>query len=76
IKHTPTNLTIDNLRMRAQKVAEFILENLKTPGGRLLHRFRDGEAVIAGNVEDYAFFILELMELYEATFLIRARKPE
>ena len=55
----------------ARKAAEFILRNMKTSGGRLLHRFRDGEAAIAGSVEDYAFFILGLIELYEATFIIK-----
>lgn len=55
----------------ARKAAGFILENMKTSGGRLLHRFRDGEAAIAGNVDDYAFFILGLLELYEATFIIK-----
>jgi uncharacterized protein YyaL (SSP411 family) len=35
---------------------------------RLLHRWRDGEAGIAATLEDYAFFIYGLLELYEATF--------
>lgn len=55
----------------ATRAAEFILENLQTPEGRLLHRFRDGEAGVPGNVDDYAFFIWGLIELYEATFEVR-----
>jgi len=52
----------------AKKAAEFILENLQTIQGRLLHRYRGGEATILGNADDYAFFIFGLTELYEATF--------
>ena len=55
----------------ARKATEFLLKNMKTAEGRLLHRFRDGEVAIAGNVDDYAFFILGLIELYEATFIIK-----
>lgn len=55
----------------ARKAAEFILKNMKTSDGRLMHRFRDREVAIAGNVDDYAFFILGLVELYEATFIIK-----
>jgi uncharacterized protein YyaL (SSP411 family) len=52
----------------AQRAVSFILKTLRTPDGRLLHRFRDGEAAVAGMVDDYAFFIWGLIELYEATF--------
>lgn len=36
--------------------------------GRLLHRYRDGTAGILGNLDDYAFLIWGLLELYEAGF--------
>ena len=36
--------------------------------GRLLHRYREGESAITGTIEDYAFFIHGLIDLYEATF--------
>lgn len=52
----------------AEKSAQFILEHLVNQEGRLLHRYRDGEAAIAGTIEDYAFFIHGLLDLYEATF--------
>jgi len=52
----------------AKKAASFILNNLHTPDGRLLHRYRDGEAKVAGMADDYAFFIWGLLELYETTF--------
>ncbi|MBI4972143.1 MAG: thioredoxin domain-containing protein, partial [Candidatus Omnitrophica bacterium] len=52
----------------ARKATDFILSKMKTKDGRLLHRYRDGEAVIPGFLEDYAFFIHGLVDLYEATF--------
>ncbi len=35
---------------------------------RLLRRYRDGEALYPGTLEDYAFFTHGLFELYEASF--------
>jgi len=52
----------------AIKATEFILENLQPSEGRLFHRYREGEAGIDGYLDDYAFFIWGLIELYEATF--------
>ena len=54
----------------AEDAAGFLLGNLKDDRGRLLHRFRDGEAAIAGMLEDVAFLTFGLIELYEAS-----RKP-
>lgn len=55
-------------REAAEKSAQFILSTLVRQDGRLLHRYRDGEAGISGMLEDYAFFIHGLIDLYEATF--------
>ena len=52
----------------AKGAADFILKNLRTQQGRLLHRYRDGEAALTAHVDDYAFLIYGLLELYEATF--------
>jgi uncharacterized protein len=52
----------------AAGAARFILQEMRTPEGRLLHRYREGDAFIAASVDDYAFFIWALIELYEATF--------
>lgn len=52
----------------AEKALTFILENMRKPDGRLFHRFRAGEAAIQANLDDYAFLIWGLLELYEATF--------
>ncbi|MCY4042744.1 MAG: thioredoxin domain-containing protein [Candidatus Dadabacteria bacterium] len=51
----------------AENAADFITGNLLS-GGRLLHRFRDGEAAIDGNLDDYAFMVWGLLELYGAGF--------
>jgi uncharacterized protein YyaL (SSP411 family) len=55
-------------RDAAERSARFIMENLVDDGGSLLHRHRDGASGIPGTIEDYAFFIHGLIDLYEATF--------
>jgi len=52
----------------ATTAARFVLENLRQQDGRLLHRWRDGEAAMPASLDDYAFFSWGLIELYEATF--------
>ena len=52
----------------ARRAVDFILKNVRTSKGRLLHRYRDGEAALTAHVDDYAFLIYALLELYEATF--------
>jgi uncharacterized protein YyaL (SSP411 family) len=52
----------------ACRAADFILENMRKPDGRLWHRYRDGQAGVQANVDDYAFLIWGLIELYEAIF--------
>jgi hypothetical protein len=54
----------------AGNAAGFILGNLKRADGRLLRRYRQGEAAHPGYLDDYAFLIWGLIELYEATFKI------
>lgn len=50
------------------KSMQFILTNLRDKDGRLLHRYRDGESSIKATLDDYAFVIWGLLELYETTF--------
>ncbi|AEB76418.1 thioredoxin domain-containing protein [Clostridium botulinum] len=53
---------------RAKKAYNFIENNLIRKDGRLLARFRHGEAAYIAYLEDYSFLVWALMELYEATF--------
>ncbi|MBI5251592.1 MAG: thioredoxin domain-containing protein [Desulfomonile tiedjei] len=55
----------------ARKAADFTLTVMKDSNGRLLHRFRDGEAALPAHVDDFAFFIWGLIELYETVFDVR-----
>ncbi|TNF46149.1 thioredoxin domain-containing protein [bacterium] len=55
----------------AEKSAGFILQNMKDGSGQLLHRYREDSADIPGNIDDYAFLIWGLVELYQATFNIQ-----
>jgi uncharacterized protein YyaL (SSP411 family) len=55
----------------AGSAADFLLKNLRRSDGRLLHRYREGEAAIPGYLDDYAFLIWGLLELYQATFETR-----
>jgi len=52
----------------AVRARDFIMTGLRTSDGRLLHRYRDGQAAVPANLDDYAFFIYGLLELYETTF--------
>jgi uncharacterized protein YyaL (SSP411 family) len=50
------------------KAAGFILENMKDENGTLFHRYAKGEKAIAGFLDDYAFLVWGLLEIYEACF--------
>ena len=53
----------------AQRATSFILTRLFQPDQTtLLRRYRDGEAAIDGFLDDYAFLIGALLDLYEADF--------
>jgi len=52
----------------ARRASEFVLGTLRRQDGRLLHRYRDGEAALPAHLDDYAFMVWALIELYEATF--------
>ena len=52
----------------AKKAATFVLDRMDDGDGGLLHRYRDGEAGIPAFLDDYAFMVWGLIELYEATY--------
>ncbi|MDM7939498.1 MAG: thioredoxin domain-containing protein [Methanothrix sp.] len=51
----------------AMRSADFLLKEMRTAEWRLLHRYR-GEAGIQANLDDYAFLIWGLIDLYETVF--------
>ena len=52
----------------AREAMGFILKCMRDENGRLLHRYRNGSAGLQANLEDYAFVIWGLIDLFEATF--------
>lgn len=54
----------------ARRAAAFILKNLRRADGRLLRRYRQNDVAYPGYLDDYAFLVWGLIELYEATFEI------
>ncbi len=59
----------------AKKAVEFTLKNLtysvypqRYEAVYLYHRFRNNQASIQGNLDDYAFFVFGLLELYTSCF--------
>jgi uncharacterized protein YyaL (SSP411 family) len=52
----------------ARDAADFLLATMRTADGSMLRRFRDGDAAISGMLDDYAFLVQGLLDLYEATF--------
>lgn len=52
----------------SKRCVDFIYKKLIRTDGRLLARYRDGEAIFSAYLEDYAFLVWGLLELYEASF--------
>jgi uncharacterized protein YyaL (SSP411 family) len=48
-----------------------VLDELRSSSGALSRRYRNGHVAHPGYLDDYAFFILGLLELYESSFDIR-----
>ena len=52
----------------AGRAADFLLAQMRPAGGGLLHRYREGDRAIEAYLDDYAFLIWGLIELYESVF--------
>ncbi|MEN6489054.1 MAG: thioredoxin domain-containing protein [Smithella sp.] len=52
----------------ARKAAAFILDKLRRADGRLLASYREDEAVYPAYVDDYAYLVWAMIELYEASY--------
>ena len=52
----------------AKRAIDFTFNNMLMLDGRLLHRFRDGQAALPAYIDDYAFLIYGMLELYETSF--------
>ena len=52
----------------ATKTADFILKEMKESDGKLYHRYAKGEKAVIGFLDDYAYLVFGLLELYEANF--------
>ena len=51
----------------AERAAGFLLAKLRQPDGRLLKRYRDGEAALPAHLDDYAFTVWAFLELHQTT---------
>ena len=58
----------------AVKAYSFIEKYLMDKKGNLIHRFREGESGLPAHIDDYAFMINALIDLYETTFEIKYLK--
>ena len=52
----------------ADNAINFIENKLLTKEGKLLHRYRGGESAFMGTLDDYAFIVFGLIEMYLGTF--------
>jgi uncharacterized protein YyaL (SSP411 family) len=58
----------EDYRKVAERSADFLLRELRQANGRLLRTWKQGEAKLNGYLEDYAYLIEALLELYQTTF--------
>lgn len=60
-----------NYTQLAKNAADFLLETMTYKDHQLFHSYIEGVQTAEGNLDDYAFFIWGLLELYQATFQIK-----
>jgi len=59
---------VEEYLQAATKAADFLLNGMQDENGKLYHRYAEGERAIGGFLDDYAFLVFGLVELYEASF--------
>lgn len=52
----------------ARRASDFILARLRRPDGRLLASYRQGQAINPAFIDDYAYLVWAMIELYEASY--------
>jgi uncharacterized protein YyaL (SSP411 family) len=55
-------------REAAERGMDFLLKNMEKPGGGLLHAWKNGRAQYDAFLDDYAFLIAALLDLWQITF--------
>lgn len=63
-------LKVPRYKTAAEKAANFILTNMIVDG-KLMRTYREGQARHLGCLDDHAFLVIGLIDLYEATFELR-----
>lgn len=58
----------DQYLQAAEKALVFIEKHLQREDGRLLARYREGEAAYLAYLDDYAYLVWALIELYQTTY--------
>jgi uncharacterized protein len=58
----------EDYRQVAERNADFLLRELHSPDGRLMHVWYDGRPTVPGLLEDYTYLIEGLLALYQTTF--------
>ncbi len=53
---------------KAAKAMQFLLDRLRTPSGKMLRRYREGEARYDGYLFDHSATAVACLDLYEATY--------
>jgi hypothetical protein len=73
LSRASTALGDKRLMIAAKSAADFILDTL-VDRGRMMHLYNKGVSNVPGMLDDYAFMIFGLIELYEASFDIKYLK--
>ena len=61
----------ENYIQKAVQCYEFISAKMFNDKNQLLHRYKGGKAEIDAKLDDYAFLICALIELYQSTFSVK-----